>query len=100
MLLCVLFAEAPIAVTNRWWDNRNCPDLTKASTDETSSLQIENVAGVFFILVGGIVIAAVVCLGEYFANAMIRASKLVSQVKFDFRLQNHNVICLCVLESG
>ncbi|CAG5127476.1 unnamed protein product [Candidula unifasciata] len=60
----------------RWWDNRNCPDLTKASTDETSSLQIENVAGVFFILVGGIIIAAVVCLGEYFANAMIRASKL------------------------
>jgi hypothetical protein len=62
----------------RWWDNRNCPDLSKASTDETSSLQIENVAGVFFILVGGIAIAAVVCLGEYFANAMIRASKLVS----------------------
>ncbi|XP_059157771.1 glutamate receptor 3-like, partial [Physella acuta] len=63
----------------KWWDSGTCPDLTKASTDETASLQIENVAGVFFILVGGIIIAAIVCLGEYFANAMIRASKQASK---------------------
>ncbi|GFR57484.1 glutamate receptor 8 [Elysia marginata] len=59
-----------------WWDNTNCPDMTKTTADETSSLQIDNVAGVFFILVGGIVIAAIVCLGEYFTAAMIKASKL------------------------
>ncbi|CAG5131286.1 unnamed protein product, partial [Candidula unifasciata] len=61
-------------IETKWWDTRNCPDLTKTATDETSSLQIDNVAGVFFILIGGIIIAAIVCLGEYFAHAMIRAS--------------------------
>ncbi|CAL1539084.1 unnamed protein product [Lymnaea stagnalis] len=64
-----------------WWDRGTCPDLSKTSTDETASLQIENVAGVFFILVGGIIIAAIVCLGEYFANAMIKASKLAKGKK-------------------
>ena len=63
---------------DRYWGSRNCPDLSKPSSDETSELQIENVAGVFFILVGGIVIAAVVCLGEYVGHALLRASKLVS----------------------
>nr|KAG5709242.1 hypothetical protein BaRGS_017994 [Batillaria attramentaria] len=62
----------------RYWGGRSsaCPDLSKPSSEETSALQIENVAGVFFILVGGIVIAAVVCLGEYVGHALIRASKL------------------------
>lgn len=62
----------------RYWGGRSsaCPDLEKPSSEETSALQIENVAGVFFILVGGVVIAAVVCLGEYVGHALIRASKL------------------------
>ncbi|KAH9523149.1 hypothetical protein Btru_065945 [Bulinus truncatus] len=67
----------------KWWDGGNCPDLSKASTDETSSLQIENVAGVFFILVGGIIFAGIVCMGEYFANAMIKASRLAKSKKND-----------------
>ena len=63
--------------SHRWWENK-CPDVNSANTDETSELQIENVAGVFFILVGGIILASVVCLGEYFAHALINASKLVN----------------------
>ncbi|KAK6173287.1 hypothetical protein SNE40_016767 [Patella caerulea] len=61
---------------NKWWGSRNCPDLSKSSSDETSELQIDNVAGVFFILVGGICIAALVCLGEYLAHMIINAAKL------------------------
>ncbi|KAL3878980.1 hypothetical protein ACJMK2_031302, partial [Sinanodonta woodiana] len=60
---------------NKWWGRRNCPDLSKPSTDETSELQIENVAGVFFILLGGVVIAGVVCLAEYFAKKISRTVK-------------------------
>ncbi|XP_070198237.1 glutamate receptor ionotropic, kainate 3-like isoform X2 [Littorina saxatilis] len=59
----------------KYWGERFCPDLSKSSSEETSELQIDNVAGVFFILVGGIVIAAVVCLGEYVGHALLRASK-------------------------
>ncbi|NP_001191669.1 glutamate receptor 8 [Aplysia californica] len=62
-------------IETKWWDSQ-CPEISKVSTDETSELQIENVAGVFFILVGGIIVAAIVCLGEYFANALINASKM------------------------
>lgn len=60
-----------------WWGRRNCPDYAKPSTDETSELQIENVAGVFFILVGGVAVAAVVCLGEYFAKQISNSVKKV-----------------------
>ncbi|XP_052795006.1 glutamate receptor 2-like isoform X2 [Mya arenaria] len=60
---------------NEWWGRRNCPDFGKPSTDETSELQIENVAGVFFILVGGVAVAAVVCLGEYFAKQISNSVK-------------------------
>ncbi|XP_060562525.1 glutamate receptor 1-like isoform X3 [Ruditapes philippinarum] len=60
---------------NRWWGRRNCPDHGKPSTDETSELQIDNVAGVFFILVGGVAVAAVVCLGEYFAKQISNSVK-------------------------
>ncbi|XP_052281545.1 glutamate receptor 4-like isoform X2 [Dreissena polymorpha] len=65
---------------NEWWGRRNCPDYAKPSTDDTSELQIENVAGVFFILVGGVAIAAVVCLGEYIAK---RISKSVKKERKD-----------------
>ncbi|XP_033742742.1 glutamate receptor 2-like isoform X2 [Pecten maximus] len=60
---------------NKWWGRRNCPDFTKPSADETSELQIENVAGVFFILVGGIVFAAIVCGFEHFTKMLHNAAK-------------------------
>ena len=61
----------------RWWGRRDCPEFSKSSSDETSELQIENVAGVFFILVGGIVVAAVTCLGEYVAKQISKNIKKV-----------------------
>ena len=54
----------------RWWGRRRCPDVTKPSADETSELQIENVAGVFFILLGGILCAAIACGFEYFSKVV------------------------------
>ncbi|OWF48940.1 glutamate receptor 4-like [Mizuhopecten yessoensis] len=60
---------------NKWWGRRNCPDFTKPSADETSELQIENIAGVFFILVGGIVFAAIVCGFEHFTKMLHNAAK-------------------------
>lgn len=60
---------------NKWWGRRNCPDVTKPSADETSELQIENVAGVFFILVGGIVFAGIVCGCEHIAKMVKEATQ-------------------------
>lgn len=72
------FHSSPNVNVIRWWDTKGCPDVLATTGDEASELQIENVAGVFFILAGGIIIAAIVCLGEYFGNAMVKASKNVS----------------------
>lgn len=61
----------------RWWSRRNCQDFSKPSAGETSELQIENVAGVFFILVSGIGFAGLVCGVEYFMKMLHKAAKLV-----------------------
>ena len=52
-------------------------------------------AGVFFILVGGIAVAAVVCLGEYFAKQIsknikkVRLAIVVSLSKFQISVGFH-----------
>ncbi|XP_067663932.1 glutamate receptor ionotropic, kainate 2-like [Haliotis asinina] len=69
---------------NKWWGSRSCPDPAKSSSDETSELQIENVAGVFFILVGGIVIAGLACVAEYSANLLLKVKRNNKKDKPDF----------------
>ncbi|KAK3801143.1 hypothetical protein RRG08_006863 [Elysia crispata] len=66
---------------SKWWDISNCPDLS-GGADETSSLQIENVAGVFFIVVGGIVLASLVCLAKYWFPNVFRIPEMVTQKSF------------------
>ncbi|XP_046553421.1 glutamate receptor ionotropic, kainate 2-like [Haliotis rubra] len=73
---------------NKWWGSKSCPDPAKSSTDETMELQIENVAGVFFILVGGIVIAGLACLAEYSANLLLKANKNNKKDKPDLPTNN------------
>ena len=73
-------ANSSVNLNFRWWVHRNCPDYSNPSTDKTSGLQIENVAGVFFILVGGVAIAAVVCLGEYIAKRISKSVKEVNAI--------------------
>ncbi|XP_076446170.1 glutamate receptor ionotropic, kainate 3-like [Babylonia areolata] len=48
----------------KYWGNRNCPDLSKSLMEDSNELTLENMAGVFFIVVGGIILAAVVFLGS------------------------------------
>lgn len=60
---------------NKWWPSRSCPDLSKPSADETSELSIDSVAGVFFILLGGIALAGIVCGFEHFAKVVKKAAK-------------------------
>ncbi|XP_064608487.1 glutamate receptor 2-like [Liolophura sinensis] len=58
---------------NKYWGNRDCPSDNAVHAEETSELQIENVAGVFFIIVGGIILATIIGLCEKFFS-MIRGS--------------------------
>ncbi len=44
---------------DRWWGAGDCPDFSQPSSDETSELQLDNVAGIFFVLLGGIALATI-----------------------------------------
>lgn len=56
----------------RWWDDRSqCPKPSKSKTGNTQSLDVNNLAGVFIILLGGVVISIVLVIIE------IRCRKLV-----------------------
>lgn len=66
----------------RWWPRRTCPDVTKPSAEETSELQIENIAGVFFILMGGILCAAIACAFEYVSKSLSNKDGQKRKVRF------------------
>ncbi|KAB0405829.1 hypothetical protein E2I00_000048 [Balaenoptera physalus] len=51
---------------NKWWyDKGECGAKDSGSKDKTSALSLSNVAGVFYILVGGLGLAMMVALIEF-----------------------------------
>ena len=59
-----------LIVHYRWWqtDSGKCPSMSdsgKKPTD-TEELKLENVAGIFFVLVGGLVLGLLACLFDKF----------------------------------
>uniref|UniRef100_A0ACB8FWT9 Glutamate receptor 3 n=1 Tax=Sphaerodactylus townsendi TaxID=933632 RepID=A0ACB8FWT9_9SAUR len=51
---------------NKWWyDKGECGAKDSGSKDKTSALSLSNVAGVFYILVGGLGLAMTVALIEF-----------------------------------
>ncbi|GFR57461.1 glutamate receptor 8 [Elysia marginata] len=68
-------------IQRKWWDISSCPDLS-GGADETSSLQLDNVAGVFFIVVGGIFLASFVCLAKYCFPSLFQIPEMVTQKSF------------------
>uniref|UniRef100_A0A4W3HT05 Glutamate receptor n=1 Tax=Callorhinchus milii TaxID=7868 RepID=A0A4W3HT05_CALMI len=51
---------------NKWWyDKGECGSKDSASKDKTSALSLSNVAGVFYILIGGLGLAMLVALVEF-----------------------------------
>ncbi|XP_041356659.1 glutamate receptor ionotropic, kainate 1-like [Gigantopelta aegis] len=47
----------------KWWRRQNCPD--QRSSADTKSLDFQNVAGMFLVLLAGIILSSVVCLFQY-----------------------------------
>ena len=56
----------------KWWDERSqCPKPLQSKTGNTKSLGVNNMAGVFLVLLGGVVISLILVVIE------IRCKKLV-----------------------
>ncbi|CAM2120009.1 unnamed protein product [Caretta caretta] len=61
---------------NKWWyDKGECGAKDSGSKDKTSALSLSNVAGVFYILVGGLGLAMMVALIEFCYKIMLHTEK-------------------------
>ncbi|CAH1777268.1 unnamed protein product [Owenia fusiformis] len=60
----------------KWWETTSkCEKFESSNMAGTESLQIENISGIFYVLLGGILIAIVVCIFEYIHLRRRRARK-------------------------
>ncbi|XP_032832051.1 glutamate receptor 4-like isoform X1 [Petromyzon marinus] len=72
---------------NKWWyDKGECGAKDAQSKDKTSALSLSNVAGVFYILVGGLGLAMLVALVEFCCKSRAEARRY--QVSFAEALRN------------
>ncbi|XP_034232443.1 glutamate receptor 1 isoform X2 [Thrips palmi] len=59
---------------NKWWyDRTECRHLDKQ--DHTNELSLSNIAGVFYILIGGLIVALAVALIEFFYKSHSEATR-------------------------
>ncbi|KAF7645439.1 hypothetical protein LDENG_00204500 [Lucifuga dentata] len=62
---------------NKWWyDKGECGFKDSTSKEKTSALSLSNVAGVFYILVGGLGLAMMVALVEFCYKSRAEAKKM------------------------
>ncbi|KAK0151195.1 Glutamate receptor 2 [Merluccius polli] len=62
---------------NKWWyDKGECGFKDSTSKEKTSALSLSNVAGVFYILVGGLGLAMMVALVEFCYKSRTEAKKM------------------------
>lgn len=62
-------------LTNKWWyDRSECTNADKQETTQ-NELSLSNVAGIFYILIGGLVLALVVALIEFLYWSRVDAQK-------------------------
>ncbi|XP_039248467.2 glutamate receptor 3-like [Styela clava] len=73
-----------------WYDKSQCTDAAQSKSDKTSELGLANVAGVFYVLLGGIVFALFVALLEY----AYKVAKLTANKKNKLKAKCNNCMHL------
>ncbi|XP_066286133.1 glutamate receptor 4-like [Branchiostoma lanceolatum] len=74
---------------NKWWyDKGECGPVESTKKGETSALSLSNVAGVFYILVGGLGLAMMAALLEFCYKSKVEANK--SKVKNRMSVKGEN----------
>uniref|UniRef100_A0A8C1IYF5 Glutamate receptor n=1 Tax=Cyprinus carpio TaxID=7962 RepID=A0A8C1IYF5_CYPCA len=78
---------------NKWWyDKGECGSGGGDSKDKTSALSLSNVAGVFYILIGGLGLAMLVALVEFCYKSRIESQRMKV-------CKNHQIIDAAMLSS-
>lgn len=60
---------------NKWWYDRGQCDAGITVDGSSASLNLSKVAGIFYILMGGMVISMLAALGEFLYRSRIEARK-------------------------
>ncbi|KAH8314880.1 hypothetical protein KR074_007202, partial [Drosophila pseudoananassae] len=60
-----------LSIRNKWWyDKSECPlNLDSQETSTPNELSLSNVAGIYYILIGGLLLAVVVAIVEFFCRS-------------------------------
>ncbi|XP_064608494.1 glutamate receptor ionotropic, kainate 3-like [Liolophura sinensis] len=64
----------------RWWGRSGCPDMKQ--TASTKELEFKNVAGIFLVLAGGVILSALLCVANfiiYKRKEAVKSRKKVSE---------------------
>ena len=83
-------------IRHKWWDERSkCPKPKQSKTGNTKRLDLNNMAGVFLVLVGGVIISLVLVVFE------IRCKKMVEyftsgQVILPGSRKVKCLVCICI----
>uniref|UniRef100_A0A3Q2R1E9 Glutamate receptor n=1 Tax=Fundulus heteroclitus TaxID=8078 RepID=A0A3Q2R1E9_FUNHE len=82
---------------NKWWyDKGECGSNDAARKDKTSALSLSNVAGVFYILIGGLGLAMLVALVEFCYKSRTESRRMKVECNvFPFRQQSINDAMRC-----
>lgn len=82
------------ALQKRWWYDKgdNCDkESSKTKQDTTNALKLLNVAGIFYILIGGLILAITMAALEFFYRAKVESKK--RKVNFQEYLINLQSSC-------
>lgn len=68
---------------NRWWyDRTECKYGDRQETATRNELSLSNVAGIFYILIGGLLLAMAVALCEFCYKSHVEATRAKVLVSF------------------
>ncbi|XP_078682670.1 glutamate receptor 2-like isoform X2 [Branchiostoma floridae x Branchiostoma belcheri] len=80
------------ALETKWWyDKGECGPAESSSKGETSALSLSNVAGVFYILVGGLGLAMMAALLEFCYKSKVEAKKTKVKARMSIKGENGRV---------
>ncbi|CAF3068666.1 unnamed protein product [Rotaria sp. Silwood2] len=84
------------SLKRKWWyDRSECHSASTKDSKQSNALHLDNVAGIFYILIGGLTLAMTIAILEFFIKANIEAKQTKSSdplFEEHSRLSSHNQI--------
>ena len=83
-------------VTKWWYDKGECPQDNSKQSDVSGALKLNNITGVFFILIGGLVLGIIISTIEF----IVAAAGLSRKTKVGLPVAARELLSGCILGSA